>query len=173
MEATLSTPKTTCPSQAPQCRRFYENIAPDTPVPGPVPPPNTVLVCFTPCGRFLLGFQPVANEVVAYRFKGLQNSISTCATAQGMGLQQQQQQQQQQVGSEQQRQPNPGGQQQAVANGTALSDQQLPEAQQQPQQQPGGVAFSDIFEEHWRCSPCPNRQEQLNPDLCLGECRSC
>lgn len=150
-------PYTAATLQAPHSRRFFENIVPDTQVPGPVPPPNTVLACFTPCGRFLLGFQPVANEVVAYRFKGLHASAGTHVP-----------------GAEQQTQPSAGrdGQQQQqqppVANGSA-SEQ--PQAQQPHQPPPGAVAFGDIFEEHWRCSPCPNRQEQLSPDLCLGGCR--
>lgn len=149
--------------QTPQSRRLYENVVPDAAVPGLAPPPNTVLSCFTPCSRFLVAFQPVSNEVVAYAFKGL--SISTTSD-------QQEAQQRQADAAE----AGPGAA--AAAAAQPQGSQQAAPPQQQPgqlgQQAGGAVAFSDMFEERWRCCPCPSRQEQISSDVCLGAwARSC
>ena len=137
--------------QAMQCRRYYENVVPDKAVPGLVPPLGTVLSRFSPCGRFLLAFQPVPCEVVAYRFNGLQLSLPA-------------------LGGAAEAPPPPG------ATPQSLQSQAL-------EQQPGCAAtaaaaaaatavvrvqFSDVFEEQWRCCPCPSREEQLSSDLCIG-----
>ena len=149
-------------------------MVPDTPVPGLVPPRNTVLSCFTPCGRFLIAFQPISSEVVAFRFKGLHISTSlvpppaaapalvpdaagaAAVAGAGGGLAQGPLQAQQQPPQ----QPPPQPQQQPLQQ---AQQQPLPQAQQG-----GGVSFWDMFEEHWRCCPCPSRSEQISTDLCMG-----
>ena len=168
-----------CALQAPHSRRLAENVVPDTPVTGLVPPPNTVLSCFTPCGRYLLAFQPVASEVVAYRFKGLQ--ITAAAAAYGAGAEEaaaaaaappngtaaraaQQLLPQQASQSSSQASHNQPQQQAAVVR-PPLQQQRQRQQQQQQQRQ---VTFGDVFEEQWRCCPCPGRQEQICPDFCTG-----
>ena len=88
------------------------------------------------------------------------------AGAAGAGGAQQQQQRQHQQQQWQQRPPRqPSQAQQAQAQ----QAQPPPQQPQQQEQQGGGVAFSDVFEEHWRCCPCPGRSEQISNDFCMGE----
>jgi hypothetical protein len=175
--------------QVPHSRRLYESIVPDTAVPGVAPPPNTVLLCFTPCGHSLVAFQPITNEVVLYKFKGLHRVTSAppparhaaaadpagaapAAAAASAGVQ-------------------PAARDAGAAGGAATPPQherngqasaqpqqpQQPREQQQQQPQAGAggpaaapharVAFGDVFEEQWRCCPCPAHEEQLAADFCL------
>ncbi|KAL4425493.1 hypothetical protein ABPG75_009509 [Micractinium tetrahymenae] len=152
---------------APQSRRLAENVVPDTAVPGLVPPPNTVIHSFSPCGQYLIAFQPVTSEVVAFRFKGLHVASGGAGAVPAAA---QQHQQQQGAG-----QPASQAAQQLVLAGTAQHHlqqhhQQPPRHAQEPQAEEGqarqAVAFGDIFEEHWRCCPCPGRQEQISPEFC-------
>lgn len=154
--------------QVPQSRRLYENVVPDTVVPGVVPPPNSVLSCFTPSGDYLIAFQPISNELVAYRFKGLHisgksqpqglagsgntNNAAGVGTAAAPLLETSSQPA---LGSQ------PASQQQA-----AFGQQEAAAAAGEEQEQ-RQVAFSDVFRQHWRCCPCPGRQEQLSTDFCL------
>ena len=153
--------------QAPQSRRLYESVVPDTAVPGVVPPPNTVLYCFTPCGHFLVAFQPVSNEVVAFRFKGLNMGISASApqptTVGGGGLRDAPARA---AGADAAR---AAGQPQPADSSHSAADQpaQAP-AQQEKREQRREVAFGDVFEEHWRCCPCPGRREHICTDFCMG-----
>ncbi|KAL4421088.1 hypothetical protein ABPG77_009615 [Micractinium sp. CCAP 211/92] len=144
---------------APQSRRLAENVVPNTPVPGLVPPPNTVIHSFSPCGRYLIAFQPVTSEVVAYRFKGLHmasgaKSAEPTAAPPAHGADQQS--------------PHAAHQQQGTAQSWQRQDgqQEQPQEAQAEGQQGQPVAFGDIFEEHWRCCPCPGRQEQISPEFC-------
>ncbi|EFN57545.1 hypothetical protein CHLNCDRAFT_143175 [Chlorella variabilis] len=151
---------------APQSRRLYESVVPDTAVPGVVPPPNTVLYCFTPCGHFLVAFQPVSNEVVAFRFKGLNMGISASApqptTVGGGGLRDAPARA---AGADAAR---AAGQPQPADSSHSAADQpaQAP-AQQEKREQRREVAFGDVFEEHWRCCPCPGRREHICTDFCM------
>jgi hypothetical protein len=167
--------------QVAQNRCLYENIVPDTAFPGVTPPPSTVLSCFTPCGTYLIAFQPISNEVVAYRFRGLyvSSNLRNGVSEQAHGM----------AGR-----AGPA-EDAAAANGAADTSRPAPHVQprdmrqqasgsaaEQPRsgqaaQQSGGqaeqtrqqAAFADVFEEHWRCCPCPGRQEQISIDFCLGE----
>jgi hypothetical protein len=58
--------------QISKTRELYENVVPDTPIPGLEPPPNTSFSRFTPCGRYLVAFDVSSNEVVLYSHNGLQ-----------------------------------------------------------------------------------------------------
>ncbi|GAB4816686.1 hypothetical protein N2152v2_003732 [Parachlorella kessleri] len=57
-------------------RRFYENVVPSVPFPQLSPPQNLCLCRFTPCGRYLIAFNSARGELVLYRFRGLQLSVS-------------------------------------------------------------------------------------------------
>lgn len=147
--------------QAPQSRRLAENVVPNTAVPGLVPPPNTVFHSFSPCGRYLIAFQPVTSEVVAFRFKGLHWASGAAGTPPTAAPQSQTAGQQAAV------QPQP-----QVRTGQRQQQQEQlqghPQGQQAEDLQEHAVAFGDIFEEHWRCCPCPGRQEQISPEFCAG-----
>lgn len=144
---------------APQSRRLAENVVPNTAVPGLVPPPNTVFHSFSPCGRYLIAFQPVTSEVVAFRFKGLHWASGAAGTPPTAAPQSQTAGQQAAV------QPQP-----QVRTGQRQQQQEQlqghPQGQQAEDLQEHAVAFGDIFEEHWRCCPCPGRQEQISPEFC-------
>lgn len=134
-------------------------MVPGTAVPGLVPPPNTVLHSFSPCGRYLIAFQPVTSEVVAFRFKGLHmasgGSESTLPAAQQL-----------QASSQQ----APHARQQAEPPAvTGQHQRQQPQEQHAGEQWERPVSFADIFEEHWRCCPCPGRQEQICTEFCASE----
>ncbi len=147
--------------QAPQSRRLAENVVPNTPVPGLVPPPNTVIHSFSPCGRYLIAFQPVTSEVVAYRFKGL-HMASGAKSAEPTAAPPAQ--------AADQHGPHAAHQQQGTAQSWQRQDgqQEQPQEPQAEGEQGQPVAFGDIFEEHWRCCPCPGRQEQISPEFCAG-----
>jgi hypothetical protein len=137
-----------------------------------VPPPNTVLYCFTPCGHYLVAFQPVSNEVVAYTFKGIHMGISASSNQPDSNVN---------GGPGQAPASNAAGAggnaaQHAAGSSHAAAEHPLQtpgQSQHQQQQQQGkgekGVAFADVFQECWRCCPCPGRLEAICTDFCLGQ----
>ena len=54
---------------------------PDTVLPGLVPPSNTIFCRLTPCGQFLVAFNVVQNELVVYRYRGVELGLREAAAA--------------------------------------------------------------------------------------------
>ncbi len=57
--------------QISESRRFFETVVPNTAFKGIQPPPGYCLSRFTPCGRFLISFDAMKNDVVLHSYRGL------------------------------------------------------------------------------------------------------
>lgn len=57
--------------QVAQSRRYFESIVPNAVVRHVQPPPGFCISRFTPCGRFLVSFDAMRNEVVLHTYRGI------------------------------------------------------------------------------------------------------
>lgn len=64
-----------------QSRKFFETVVPNTAIRGIQPPPGYCLSRFTPCGRFLISFDAMKNEVVLHSYRGIDLDLTETIAA--------------------------------------------------------------------------------------------